>query len=171
MMNIEIRSSIEIDAPIDVAWRVLTDLGAYRRWNPFVVCVEGAEAPVVGADVVLHVRWADGSGVTARDRVTEAWDHGDHRGFAWDYQGALTVLGLLRSSRRLTLTALGVRRCRHESTEVFRGILTPALPRRRIQDGFERMAVALRSESERLHRSRCPDAPFEPAGAVEDLSA
>jgi len=37
----ELRSEIEIEAPIERVWRVLTDFAAYPEWNPFIRRVSG----------------------------------------------------------------------------------------------------------------------------------
>jgi hypothetical protein len=48
---VELRTEIEIVAPPDRVWDVLTDFGAYHEWNPFMTAVEGTLA--VGSK--LHV--------------------------------------------------------------------------------------------------------------------
>lgn len=35
-MGFVIDRQLEIEAPADVTWKVLTDLGGYGQWNPFV---------------------------------------------------------------------------------------------------------------------------------------
>lgn len=37
-------AGIEINAPIDVVWNILTDYRTYPDWNPFVIRAEGAMA-------------------------------------------------------------------------------------------------------------------------------
>ena len=39
--KVELRSEVEIAAPISVVWDVLTNLRAYGEWNPFIVQAEG----------------------------------------------------------------------------------------------------------------------------------
>src|SRR5262249_26042341 len=65
-------AEIAIEAPIELVWRVMLDLGAYARWNPFIVRIDppGAGPARVGDDLVLHVRWRSGLAVRTRERIT-----------------------------------------------------------------------------------------------------
>ena len=38
-------SVVDIDAPGDRVWQVLTDLNGYRAWNPFLTSASGTIAP------------------------------------------------------------------------------------------------------------------------------
>lgn len=37
----EIRTEIEIEAPPEIVWGVLTDFSRYAEWNPFIVGIQG----------------------------------------------------------------------------------------------------------------------------------
>jgi len=37
----ELRREIEIDAPPERIWAVVTDFGAYQEWNPFIRRISG----------------------------------------------------------------------------------------------------------------------------------
>jgi hypothetical protein len=41
-MAAEVTTFVDIDAPAERVWQVLTDLAAYAEWNPFVLRAEGA---------------------------------------------------------------------------------------------------------------------------------
>jgi hypothetical protein len=41
-MTAELRTFVDIDAPPEQVWQVLTDLPAYAEWNPFVMKADGA---------------------------------------------------------------------------------------------------------------------------------
>ena len=43
-----------IDAPLDVVWRLLTELDSYSQWNPFVVDCDAKLEP--GAPISMRVR-------------------------------------------------------------------------------------------------------------------
>jgi hypothetical protein len=52
-MSAELRTFVDIDAPPERVWAVLTDLAAYAEWNPFVTRAEGEW--VVGSRLSVSV--------------------------------------------------------------------------------------------------------------------
>lgn len=38
----EVKASVDINAPADVVWRILSDFPHYAEWNPFIISVNGA---------------------------------------------------------------------------------------------------------------------------------
>lgn len=54
----KIRTTIEIDAPIDVVWDILVDFPAYSEWNPYHISVLGA--PEEGTVLQIIIRRPDG---------------------------------------------------------------------------------------------------------------
>jgi hypothetical protein len=50
--NLTLKTSIDIGAPLDRIWSVLTNYAAYHNWNPYIVRIEG-EA-VAGETVIVH---------------------------------------------------------------------------------------------------------------------
>lgn len=53
-MPLSINHSLEIDAPGEVVWEVITDLKRYREWNKFVVACESSL--IVGEPVHMRVK-------------------------------------------------------------------------------------------------------------------
>ena len=49
-----VRAEIEIDAPVERVWQILTDVDRYGDWNPFTPRVETSLA--IGDPIHLHVR-------------------------------------------------------------------------------------------------------------------
>jgi hypothetical protein len=151
-------ATVTVDAPLDVVWGAMLDLAAYPAWNPFVIRVDGpvGRPPAVGDDLVLHVRWADGRGVTTSERVTRleppAAD-GDVRRATLEYEflGRLAALGLVRGRRVQEVEQAPGGPTRYLTSERLHGLLAVAAPLGRVQDGFERHAAALALRAEALH--------------------
>src|SRR5215210_5255347 len=43
-MTGELRTSVDIDAPAELVWEVLTDVAAYPEWSPLITSAEGTFA-------------------------------------------------------------------------------------------------------------------------------
>ena len=70
-MAAEMRTFVDIDAPAERVWEVLTDVPAYPQWNPFVTGAEGTFA--VGQRLSLRLpQLAALFRVTLRPTVLEA---------------------------------------------------------------------------------------------------
>ncbi len=151
-------ASATIDAPINVVWDVMLDVGAYPAWNPFIVAVGAAgDAPLaVGDRLVLHVRWGGGGRARATEWITELIppSEGDGRAalLEYAYGGPLGALGLVRGRRQQRLARDGHASTTYVTEERLHGPLAWAAPLGRVQDGFERHAVALKERAEALHR-------------------
>jgi hypothetical protein len=144
-----------IEAPVDVVWAVMLDLDAYPAWNPFVVRIEGPEGrpAAVGDQLVLHVRWASGRGVTTRERITrlEPPAAGGPATLEYDFEGPLAALGLVRGRRLQEVEEASAGTSRYRTAERLHGLLAFAAPIGRVQDGFERHAAALKARAEAVH--------------------
>jgi hypothetical protein len=147
-------ASATIDAPADVVWGVMLDLGSYPAWNPFVVRVDGppGRPPAVGSELVLHVRWAGGRGVTTRERITRLEPPADGRALLeYEFGGPLAALGLVRGRRRQEVESVPGDSSRYRTAETLHGLLAFAAPIGRVRDGFERHAAALKARAEAVH--------------------
>ena len=144
-------ASIEIDAPLDVVWSVMLDAAAYGEWNPFIERAETADPPVVGAPIVLHVRWANGKTTRSPERISEITPPGDGTAcLAYVYEGLPAKLGLVRGVRYQRLTALATDRTRYDTVEEFSGPLVRFAGPGRVADGFRRHAEGLKRRAESL---------------------
>lgn len=145
------RTEVVIDAPPDEVWRVMLDTDAYGEWNPFIVRVDrlAGREPAVGDDLRLHVRWADGGSVTTVERITALDPPASGSGLLeYDFLGPIAALRLVRGRRRQELTALPDGRTRYVTHETLHGLLSALAPIRKVQDGFERHAQALKQRAE-----------------------
>ncbi len=63
----ELRTEIEIEAPPERVWDVLTNFAAYHEWNPFITNVSGE--PAVGAELRLTLTPPESDERTLRPKV------------------------------------------------------------------------------------------------------
>lgn len=145
-----IRSAIEIRAPVDVVWEVLTDFSAYPDWNPHVRRVTGQ--PGVGRRLTLISHPPGGRAMRFRPLVT-AWE--PQRELQW--LSTFLAPRLFSAEHGFRLEALDVQRVRFVQDETFRGLLVPIYSRFRLpatRRGFEHMGQALRERAEALAAER-----------------
>ena len=140
----EIHTEIEIDAPAERVWRVLTDFAAYPEWNPFIRRGEGEVK--VGARLHVFIQPSGGKGMSFRPRVLVT-DPG--RELRW--LGRLWVPGLFDGEHSFVIEPLGEGRVRFIQRERFGGLLLPLLWKmldRETRRGFEEMNRALKVRCE-----------------------
>jgi len=141
----EIRAELDIDAPSERVFDVLTDLDAYPEWNPFTPRVESTLR--LGDPVHLHVRLGKGARLSHRIEYVTAHER-PHR-LCWGADVGARFL--VRADRCQTLTALEGDRTRYVCTDRITGWLTPLVIRffgEAMQRGFEDGALALKKRAE-----------------------
>lgn len=151
-----IRSAIEIRAPIEVVWSVLTDFASYPEWNPHLRHVRGR--PREGRRLTIRSEPPGGRAFRFRTRVT-CW-RPPHE-LRW--RATLISPRLLTAEHGFRLEPLGSGRVRFVQDETFRGRLVPLYSRFRLRAtrrGFEQMNQALRERAEELasHLAAAPPA-------------
>ncbi len=140
----EIQAHIDIDAPPERVWAVLTDFGRHPAWNPFIREISGEVRE--GARLVVGLGPPDKKPMTFRPTVVEAEPN---RSLVW--LGVLVAPWLFRGEHRFRLEPLGRGRARFHHGEAFGGALVPLLRRSLDTDtrrGFELMNGALKREAE-----------------------
>lgn len=139
-----IRSAIEIRAPIDTVWRVLTDFDAYPAWNPHVVKVLGK--PRIGGRITIHTRPPSGRTVVMRPVILSWTPPHELR-----WRATFVSRRLFSGEHGFQLEATAPDRVRFVQDETFSGVLVPLYSRLRLaatRRGFERMNEALRERAE-----------------------
>ncbi len=141
----ELRTEIEISAPAERVWQVLTDFTAYPEWNPFIRRVEGEVR--AGARLRVFIQPSGGKALSFRPTVLLV-----EPGWEFRWLGHLWVPGLFDGEHSFTIEPLGGNLVRFIQRERFGGVLLPLLRKVLDQDtrrGFEEMnrALKLRSES------------------------
>jgi hypothetical protein len=139
-----IRSAIEIRAPLDVVWRVLTDFDAYPAWNPHIRSVAGK--PRVGGRLGIHTRPPGGRTVVMRPIVLTWTPPHELR-----WRATFMSRALFSGEHGFRVEELAPGRVRFSQDETFAGLLVPLYARARLAStrlGFAQMNEALRVRAE-----------------------
>jgi hypothetical protein len=139
----EIQTEIEIDAPPEEVWRVLTDFASYPVWNPFVKKVEGE--PRVGGRLEIFVQVPEGRGMKFTPRVLR---YERPRELRWI--GSLPIPGLFNGEHIFKLEPAGPGRTRFLHGERFTGLLIPLMGAmfEKVERGYRLMNEALKTRVE-----------------------
>jgi hypothetical protein len=140
----EIDTQIDIAAPAERVWQVLTDFASYPQWNPFLRQVSG-EAKV-GARLDVRAQPPGGQPRTFQATVQRLEPN---RELAW--MGRLLMPGLFTGVHSFDLESLGPAHVRLHHRERFTGLLVPLVLGRlgtTIRQGFEEMNRALQARAE-----------------------
>lgn len=138
-----VRAEVEIDAPIDRVWEILTDLPGYGRWNPFTPKVESSLE--IGDPVHLHVRLV---GPRLLHRVETVTRNEPHT-LGWDMK--MGARFLLYAERVQVLTPVDGERTHYMTEDCFTGWLRPlvlGLFGRSMQRGFRDCGLGLKKAAE-----------------------
>ena len=142
----ELHTEIEIDAPPERVWQVLTDFAAYPEWNPFVTSVRGDGELKEGARLEIVVRVPDGPTMTFKPRVLKVEPARELR-----WLGTLPLPGLFNGEHIFRLEAAGGGGARFLHGEHFSGLLIPFMGGvlRKTERGYRLMNEALKARVER----------------------
>lgn len=148
-------AEVDIDAPLDAVWAVMTDTARYGEWNPFVFRAECPSPPSVGDPIRLHVEFAGGKRVVSPERISVLEPPHDDAGvrravMAYVFEGWPARLGLVRGTRFQRLSQRHGEPTRYETVEVFSGPLVALAGPGRVEEGFRRHAEALKARAEEL---------------------
>ena len=139
----ELRREIEIDAPPERVWAVVSDLAAYPEWNPFIRRVGGELRE--GARLDVRIEPPDARAMTFKPtvRAVEA-----NRELCW--LGRLVLPGLFDGEHSLRIEPLESGRSRFIQSERFTGLLVGLFggTLAKAEAGFEQMNTALKSRVE-----------------------
>lgn len=138
-----VSTSIDIAAPPERVWQVLTDLPAHAEWNPFIQSISGELR--TGAKLSIHVRPPGGKGMRFRPTVLAARENRELR-----WRGRLLVPGLFDGEHFFELEPIeGGTRFHHG--ERFSGLFVAMMGAssfQQIEAGFTAMNEALKKRAE-----------------------
>ncbi|OLS99908.1 hypothetical protein BJF90_37470 [Pseudonocardia sp. CNS-004] len=130
--------TIDIDAPANRVWAILTDTAAYSEWNTFIPKLDGSLEPGSRLDVTIAPPGAKQQrfAPTVTAVVPE-------RRLAW--LGRLLIPGIFDGAHTFELDALTTESTRFTQSERFSGLIVPILRRllRTTEAGFAAMNTAL----------------------------
>lgn len=144
----QVYTEIEINAPAETVWEILTDLEKYREWNPFIR--ESAGKAVLGCGLTCRPQFSGGPIMTFHPVVSRVEPY---RIFAW--KGHVLFPGLADGEHIFEIEPLGKNRVRHIHRQEFRGLLIPLVWRRmykRTAQGFISMNKALKKRAEQASK-------------------
>ena len=138
-----IAETIDIAAPPEAVWAVLTDLDAYPQWNPFIR--EASGQVEVGSQLVLRMFPVDGRPMTFRPTVLAA-----EPGVELRWIGRFILPKVFDGEHRFALTSSDDGGTRVEQSERFSGILVPLTGKliARTQASFRALNEALKQRAE-----------------------
>jgi len=140
----ELRTEIEIGAPAERVWQILTDFASYPEWNPFVRRISGEAQE--GTQLEVYLQPSGARGMTFRPTILKAEPSRELR-----WRGKLFIQGLFDGEHVFEIEQLAENRVRFVQRESFRGLLTSLLLRMLENDtrrGFEEMNAALKARAE-----------------------
>lgn len=143
-MHHELHTEIEIEAPPEMVWEILTDLNQYSDWNPFIVEASGDIA--VGNKLLNRLQPPGGKAMTIKPAVTAV-----EPAQTFEWLGHLGVRGVFDGRHRFELQATPAGGTRLTHTEQFDGVLVRFMrktPDTQTKSGFKVMNSALKTRAE-----------------------
>ena len=142
----ELHTEIEISAPVDQVWTILTDFAQFPTWNSFVTQADGEIRE--GARLRVRIEPPGGRAMTFMPTVVRAAPHEELR-----WLGRLLLPGLFDGEHSFRLSPTTGGGTRFVQREQFRGLLVPLLwnsVSTSTKRGFEAMNAALKERAEAL---------------------
>jgi hypothetical protein len=136
---------IEIEAPKEKVWGILTDFAAYPQWNPFIKSISGEAR--VGAKLDVHLQPPRAKGITLHPQVLSAIPGQELR-----WLGHLVVPGIFDGEHHLLIQEESADRVTFVQEETFKGVLIPFTGKMldKTEQGFVQMNEALKSRAEAI---------------------
>ncbi|HXU94449.1 MAG TPA: SRPBCC domain-containing protein [Gallionella sp.] len=140
-----LETHIEIDAPAERVWALLTDFASHSRWNPFIRSIEGALE--VGRSLTVFIQPPGASGMRFRPTVLAVEPNLELR-----WKGKFLLPGVFDGEHYFRLERKPEGGLTFHQGETFSGILVPLFARSldgATRRGFIAMNEALKREAEK----------------------
>lgn len=146
------KATVDINAPPDAVWEVVSDLEHYHCWNPFFVRARGTLQE--GSELELTMQPVGKGAQSFSPKVLEL-ENG--RRIVW--RGRLLMPGLFDGRHVFTIDRRGPSSSRFTQEESFGGLFVPFVGFDPYRAGWERMNRALKARAEALAASRPAPSP------------
>jgi hypothetical protein len=143
----ELGREIEIDAPPESVWTVVSDFAAYPQWNPFIRRISGELR--VGATLEVRIEPPGARATTFKPTVRAVETNRELR-----WLGRLLLPGVIDGEHSLRIEPLDGGRSRFIQSERFTGVLVGLVggTLAKTEVGFEQMNTALKARVEDASR-------------------
>ncbi|MCZ7401856.1 MAG: SRPBCC domain-containing protein [Candidatus Methanoperedens sp.] len=136
----ELYTEIQINAPPERIWRILTDFAGFPQWNPFIRRASGK--PENGEKLEVYLQPEGAGGMTVRPIVLKSEPGRELR-----WRGHLLLPGLFDGEHIFIIEPLVAGGVRFIQREIFTGLFVPFLAHKlntETRRGFEDMNHALK---------------------------
>ena len=141
----EIHTEIEIHAPADHVWQILTDFRTFAEWNPFIQRIKGEMKK--GERIEVFLKPPGKKGMKFRPKVLNVEPGKEFRWF-----GHLGIPGIFDGDHIFSIEPLGDESVRFVQKDKFTGIFASLILRSiesATRQGFSEMNEALKVRSEK----------------------
>ncbi|PKB82943.1 MAG: polyketide cyclase [SAR202 cluster bacterium Io17-Chloro-G9] len=143
----EIRTEIEIAAPPEGVWSILTGFASFHEWNPFMLTAQGEAIP--GNRLQVRLQPPGGMAMTFKPTVLNAEPNRELR-----WLGHLLLPGLFDGEHYFLIEDRGEGGARFIQGERFTGTLVPLMGLMglfgKMTRGFEEMNRALKARAQEV---------------------
>lgn len=140
-MTKEIKTEIEIQAPVSQVWSVLTQIDEYSQWNSFIKKLEGNLK--VGENIRAEIQPVDSSTMTFKPKVLQ---FEENRILQW--KGKFLLNGLFDGTHSFELVENQDGSTTFKQSELFNGVLVGLFNLENTIKGFEAMNRELKRKCE-----------------------
>ena len=139
----ELRREVEIDAPPESVWAVVSDFAAYPEWNPFIRRIAGELRK--GARLEVQIEPPGARATTFKPTVRAVEPNHELR-----WLGRLLLPGVIDGEHTLRIEPLDGGRSRFIQSERFAGLLVGLVrgTLAKTEVGFDQMNTALKARVE-----------------------